>query len=146
MGLFQNCSDGYKVKGTSEPASTSAGLPLPAPTPAPAPAPTPGPVPPPTPLPPGSPSANASLVALAANSVQLIGPFMCTNPVGDAYSCKVVSDYSGMVYDASQFKFFLFGGGHATTYTDTVFEFNPSTLKWSELYAPSPACVWMPSN
>ena len=32
----------------------------------------------------------------------------------------------------------MFGGGHATTYPDAVFAFDLATLKWQELYAPTP--------
>ncbi len=81
---------------------------------------------------------NPVLATLADNTVRDLGAFPCTRPKGDIYNCQQVTDYSGLVYDQNRRRFLMFGGGHATTFTDTVFEFNPNTLTWSELYAPTP--------
>ena len=50
-----------------------------------------------------------------------------------------VTDYSGMTYDPHNNRILLFGGGHATTWTDAIYAFSFSELKWSALYSPTPA-------
>jgi hypothetical protein len=81
---------------------------------------------------------NAMLAGLADNTAIDLGAFTCTTPQGDGNSCTRVTDYSGMVFDCKGHRLLMFGGGHATTYTDTVFSFDFATLKWTELYAPTP--------
>jgi hypothetical protein len=81
---------------------------------------------------------NAALADLADNTAIDLGGFDCTTPQGDGNSCMRVTDYSGLVFDCKGRRLLMFGGGHATTYTDTLFSFSFDTLKWSELYAPTP--------
>jgi hypothetical protein len=87
---------------------------------------------------PASHRANPAFDALGDNTALDLGPFTCTVPQGDGYPCRSVTDYSGFVYDPSRHRLLMFGGGHATTFTDAVFEFDPDTLLWSERYAPTP--------
>ncbi|GMV79378.1 MAG: hypothetical protein AMXMBFR7_05620 [Planctomycetota bacterium] len=45
-----------------------------------------------------------------------------------------VLDFSGIVYDPHRHRFYAFGGGHATRkFPNSVHEFDPATLQWSEL-------------
>jgi len=78
------------------------------------------------------------LVGLADNTALDLGDFPCTVPDGDGYACQQVTDYSGLVYDCKHHQLLMFGGGHATTFTDTVFAFDITRATWSELYAPTP--------
>ncbi|MEQ1506918.1 MAG: hypothetical protein ABMB14_32120, partial [Myxococcota bacterium] len=80
---------------------------------------------------------NPALTGLADNTALDLGTFACTEVGGSP--CAQVTDYSGFVYDANHHRFLMFGGGHATTMTDTVFAFDlDATLTWSELYPPTP--------
>lgn len=82
------------------------------------------------------PTTNPILSSLPDNTVADLGAFTCTN-VG-TNNCNTVQDYSGFIYDQNNHRLLMFGGGHATTFTDAVFSFNPNTLTWSELYPPTP--------
>ena len=88
---------------------------------------------PPEPTPPSSPLEN-----LADNTALNLGVFTCTNPSQPGANCQKVTDFSGMVYDQNNYQILMFGGGHATTMTDTVFVFNFDTLEWTEEYPPTP--------
>lgn len=81
---------------------------------------------------------NSLLQTIPGNTVVDLGNFSCTNPSGDTESCSKVTDYSGIVYDQNHHQVLLFGGGHATTFTDTVFLFDFKTLRWTEDYPPTP--------
>lgn len=82
--------------------------------------------------------ANPAFANLGDSSVLDLGPLTCT-PVGNAVGCNQVTDYSGFVYDANHHQFLMFGGGHATTMTDSIFAFDlDASLTWKELYAPTP--------
>ena len=81
---------------------------------------------------------NTQLTPLADNAALDLGTFPCTRPASDGYNCAQVTDYSGLVYDCKGHRLLMFGGGHATTFTDTIFSFDFATLTWSELYPPTP--------
>jgi hypothetical protein len=79
--------------------------------------------------------ANPRFAGLADGEAIDLGEFGCTSPAPDLEDCAAVTDYSGFVYDARGHRFLMFGGGHATTMTDTVFAFDlGDTLTWIELY------------
>lgn len=84
---------------------------------------------------------------LADNSVLDLGPFTCTQLATDI-SCKHVTDYSGMTYDAANKRMLMFGGGHASTFTDTIFSLDTNTypFTWTELYPPTLCSEMIPIN
>lgn len=51
-----------------------------------------------------------------------------------------------MTYDPHNNRILLFGGGHATTWTDAIYAFSFSELKWSALYCPTPARFYVKEN
>jgi hypothetical protein len=58
-----------------------------------------------------------------------------------------VLDYSGMIYDRHRHRMLAFGGGHATRrFPSSVHEFDPSTLKWSELIESVPPSEYTRKN
>ncbi len=82
---------------------------------------------------------NSRLISIPINTAINLGDFSCTNPKGDrGENCKRATDYSGMVYDQNNHQVLMFGGGHSTTFTDSVFIFNFRSLKWKEDYPPTP--------
>ncbi len=86
------------------------------------------------------------LAGLADNTGLDLGKFTCTDPDGSD-NCARVTDYSGLVYDSNAHQLLMFGGGHATTMTDTVFAFDLTTsLAWRELYLPTPCAKMISSN
>ncbi len=81
---------------------------------------------------------------LADNTAVNLGAFMCDGP-DDV--CANVTDFSGMAYDSAAHRMLIFGGGHSTTMTDTVFAFDlRAELTWSQLYQPTPCESMDPSN
>jgi hypothetical protein len=87
------------------------------------------------------------LRTLGDNTVLDLGAFACTDPSGSGNLCASVTDYSSMVYDSNNHQLLLFGGGHATTMTDTVFWFDLNdTLRWHEFYPPTPCSQMTTSN
>lgn len=92
-------------------------------------------------------SARAQLPPVPDNGVIDLGPFRCTQLATDI-DCKHVTDYSGFVYDAPNHRMLMFGGGHASTFTDTIFALNLNSypFAWSELYAPTPCATMTPAN
>ena len=82
---------------------------------------------------------------LPANTAVELGPFSWQKPEGEGDSGSV-TDYSGMVYDPHHHRILLFGGGHATTWTDAIYAFDLTGLAWSALYAPTPARFYQPDN
>lgn len=88
---------------------------------------------------------NPKLTALAANTVLDLGPFTWQKPAGEGDTGSV-TDYSGMAYDAHNHRILLFGGGHATTWTDAVYAFSLADLTWSALYAPTPQKYYKQEN
>jgi hypothetical protein len=88
---------------------------------------------------------NPKLADLADNTVMDLGVFNWEKPAGEGASGSV-TDYSGMTYDPHNNRILLFGGGHATTFTDAVYAFTFSDLKWSSLYSPTPAKFYTKDN
>jgi Kelch motif len=80
--------------------------------------------------------ANPRFGALKANTVMDLGRFNWKRPAGEPRIGRV-TDYSGMTYDMHNHRILLFGGGHSTTWTDTIYVFDFKTLKWSCLYEPT---------
>lgn len=99
------------------------------------------------PIDPGSDGGkNPTLTALADNTVLDLGEFACTEVSGNN-DCWGVIAYGGFTYDSNHHQFLMFGGGHATTMTDTVFAFDlDKTLSWRELYQPTPCEAMTPGN
>ncbi|MFO0601017.1 MAG: hypothetical protein U0228_37255 [Myxococcaceae bacterium] len=90
-------------------------------------------------------AANPRLQNLADNTALDLGDFICTDP-GDQ-NCVRATDYSGFTLDTTHHQFLMFGGGHSTTMTDTVFAFDlADTLTWKELYPPTPCSQMVLSN
>lgn len=90
---------------------------------------------------------NPKLTALAANTALDLGAFKVESPEGEGEgSANRVTDYSGMTYDPHNHRVLLFGGGHATTWTDTIYAFDFETLQWSSLYKPTPSKFYKLEN
>jgi hypothetical protein len=89
---------------------------------------------------------NPTLTNLADNTVMDLGAFTCTQPAGDSAGCERVTDFSGSAYDSVHNTHLMFGGGHATTFTDTLFVFSADTLTWTEQYPPTPCTSGMSSG
>lgn len=114
---------------------------------APTPAPTTGPTPPaPTPLPtaPSGPIV-PSIAALQANATVDLGPYQWTD-TGGHWNGAQITDYSGLIYAPTLRSMLIFGGGHASTDYDAVNSFSAASLKWQELYLPTPGTLMIPSN
>ena len=88
---------------------------------------------------------NPTLAGLADNTTINLGAFQWEKPAGEAASGSV-TDYSGMTYDPHNNRILLFGGGHATTWTDAIYAFSFTTLKWTVLYSPTPAKFYKKEN
>lgn len=88
------------------------------------------------------------LAELADETAVDLGEFDCTAPADENDGqCRAVTDYSGLVYDEVGHQLLMFGGGHATTMTDTIFAFDlDDSLSWSELYEPTPCDQMIASN
>ena len=88
------------------------------------------------------------LMELADETAIDLGEFDCRAPTDENEGqCRAVTDYSGLVYDDVGHQFLMFGGGHATTMTDTIFAFDlDDSLSWSELYEPTPCDQMIASN
>ncbi len=82
-------------------------------------------------------SPNPRLVDLEPNHSLDLGPYQCTTAPGDL-SCARVTEFSGFTYDAKNHQLLMFGGGHATTFTDSVYRFDINSLEWSALYEQTP--------
>lgn len=92
--------------------------------------------------------AHPRFAELADETAIDLGAFACTAP-GDEEDgwCRAVTDYSGLVYDSVDHRLLMFGGGHATTMTDTIFAFDlDESLTWSELYEPTPCDQMVAGN
>jgi hypothetical protein len=89
---------------------------------------------------------NPALSDLEDNTAFDLGPFTCTWVPDDGNDCVKVTDYSGFVYDPNNHQMLMFGGGHATTFTDSVFVFDPDTLSWTETYPPTPCSLMDEAN
>jgi hypothetical protein len=80
-----------------------------------------------------------SLGKLPGNTALDLGPYTCTDVQGESPGkCRLITDYSGMVFDKKRREFLVFGGGHASTNYDAVNAFSMKTLAWSEKYKPTP--------
>lgn len=91
---------------------------------------------------------NPLLTDLGDESALDLGPFDCTDVEGeDPGFCRQTTDYSGFVYDPKHHEMLLYGGGHATTMTDSIHALDlGGTLKWKDLYAPTPCSSMTPQN
>lgn len=90
---------------------------------------------------------NPRLSGLSPNTAIDLGLIDCATPDGEGDgACRKITDYSSFVYDSKRHQFLMFGGGHATTFTDVVLRFNLSTLKWEDLYEPTPCSLMTLSN
>lgn len=72
-----------------------------------------------------------------------LGPYTCTQTDG---VCEIVTDYSGLVYDAKRRQMVILGGGHASTNYDAVNAFSLDAGKWIEQYPPTPVANMVPAN
>jgi hypothetical protein len=93
-------------------------------------------------------AANPKLAGIADGGALDLGKFTCSSPDGEgANSCRQITDYSGFVYDPKNHQMLAFGGGHATTMTDSVVALAlGGDLLWKSLYAPTPCMLMGPSN
>jgi hypothetical protein len=83
---------------------------------------------------------NPQLEGLGEGSALDLGEFSCTTPAGEEPGyCFGITDYSGITYDPRNHQILAFGGGHATTMTDSVVALELSgPLQWKSLYEPTP--------
>ncbi|MCW8131022.1 MAG: hypothetical protein KIS92_11790 [Planctomycetota bacterium] len=86
---------------------------------------------------PPKPQPNPKLAALPEHTAIDLGPTKFLAPEGEGETADGVTDYSGMTYDPHNHRILLFGGGHATTFTDAVYAFDFETLAWKALYKPT---------
>ena len=90
---------------------------------------------------------NPKLAGLAAGTAIDLGPLNLESPEGEGEgSANRVTDYSGMTYDPHNHRLLMFGGGHATTFTDTIYAFSFETLQWKALYKPTPKKFYKAEN
>lgn len=83
-------------------------------------------------------SPHPLLASIPEGTVVELGPYTCASPAGeDPDACDKITDYSGMVYDGARHRLLMFGGGHATVFTDTISAFDFDTLSWRDLYQPT---------
>jgi len=94
----------------------------------------------------GSAAPNPTLTAIPENTALDLGAFTPETPAGSSHNANKVTDYSGFTYDPAGHQILLFGGGHATTHTDTVYSFNFQTLTWDSLYTPVPVSHYDVAN
>ncbi|HUW82091.1 MAG TPA: Calx-beta domain-containing protein, partial [Phycisphaerae bacterium] len=94
----------------------------------------------------GSAAPNPTLTAIPDNTALDLGAFTPETPAGSSHNANKVTDYSGFTYDPAGHQMLLFGGGHATTHTDTVYSFNFQTLTWDSLYTPVPVSHYDVAN
>ncbi|MFO7901014.1 MAG: hypothetical protein R6V58_18400 [Planctomycetota bacterium] len=93
------------------------------------------------------PAPNPRLANLAPNTVLDLGPLKLLPPEGESRGRVArITDYSTMVYDAHGHRVLMFGGGHATTFTDAIYAFDFETLAWKALYPPTPHRLMKPAN
>ena len=90
-------------------------------------------------------AATPSLQNLGPNQAVNLGPYPCSGPEPFP-KCQNITDFSGMVYDAKRHQIVMFGGGHASTFTDTVARFDLISLSWSELYPHTPCASMNKAN
>jgi hypothetical protein len=83
---------------------------------------------------------NPMLAGLGDETALDLGKFDCTGLMGeDPSDCRKTTDYSGFVYDPHRHQMLSFGGGHATTMTDSIHVLDlAGALKWADLYPPTP--------
>jgi hypothetical protein len=91
---------------------------------------------------------NPKLAALGDETALDLGEFGCTDVDGeDPGYCRQTTDYSGFVYDPHHHEMLLFGGGHATTMTDSIHVLDlGGSLEWTDLYAPTPCSAMTTDN
>jgi hypothetical protein len=91
---------------------------------------------------------NPTLSGLADETALDLGQFDCTDVDGeDPGYCRQATDYSGFVYDPHNHKMLLYGGGHATTMTDSIHVLDlGGSLEWTDLYPPTPCAEMTAAN
>jgi hypothetical protein len=91
---------------------------------------------------------NPRLSGLADNTALDLGRFSCLPVPGEAPEmCRLATDYSGFVYDPHHHAMLSFGGGHATTMTDSVHVLDlGGALTWTDAYAPTPCASMNAGN
>src|SRR5690606_33730694 len=83
---------------------------------------------------------HTSLTTLPPGMAKDLGEYRCSGPES-AFMCTRITDFSGFTYDKKRHQFLMFGGGHATTFTDALMSLDmraSSPLTWKELYPPTP--------
>jgi hypothetical protein len=96
------------------------------------------PAPSPDTVPAASGARNPAFDVLPSGTAMHLGGYTCTDVVGEwSGKCKLVTDYSGMVFDKKRREFLVFGGGHSSTNYDGVNGFSMNTLAWKERYKPT---------
>jgi hypothetical protein len=91
---------------------------------------------------------NTVLNGLSSNAVKDLGPYTCSAVQGEAPGhCRLITDYSGVVFDKKRRQLVAFGGGHASTNYDALNTFSLDTLMWREMYKPTDcASIIKPGN
>lgn len=93
-------------------------------------------------------AANPKLTGIADGAALDLGRFSCSSPAGeDPSSCRQMTDYSGFAYDPKNHQMLAFGGGHATTMTDSIAALPlGGDLIWKALYTSTPCMLMAPFN
>ena len=89
--------------------------------------------------------ANPKLKDIPPNTVVDLGPFTWERPEGEPAKGTPI-DYSCMIYDQYRHRILLFGGGHASTWTDAIYAFDFQTLSFKALYTPTPYKFYHTNN
>jgi hypothetical protein len=91
---------------------------------------------------------NPKLAGLGDETALDLGKLDCGAVTGeDPSDCHKTTDYSGFVYDPHRHQMLMFGGGHATTMTDSIHALDlGGTLKWMDLYPPTPCNLMTQAN
>lgn len=94
---------------------------------------------------PGPFPKNPQLSALASGEALDLGPFRCLSAEGEASElCQRISDDAALRYDPDHHRLVMYGAGLSNT--DSLFVFDPLTLRWSAAYGPTPCSLMNSDN
>jgi len=80
---------------------------------------------------------NPRFDALGDGEAMDLGPFRCEPLAGEGTDdCKAITDDAALRYDRRHHRFYLLG--HGNTANDALYAFDPQTLVWTAVYAPTP--------
>lgn len=135
---FQNCSPGFKTLSNStfsslEDGSADSAIPMPSdsdPAP-PVSLPLPGPL---------SPGQIFNISTLMDNHAAELAASLDPCPAGTGVEtgCSAMTDYGSMLYDESQERFIMYGGGHGPGRSSSLLTIDLETQKWQAAYVGTP--------